>query len=109
MIEALDSSIKIYVLKGTLFIILFLLFIYIPQAFRGNKGFFFAIFKFYFVIIPCSLAFVGFFVFLIGPVSAVAGIFISELIWVTCLYFYCFCLFLFAVFCERKNWKYESW
>ena len=105
MIETLDGSIKTYVL----FTILFLLFVYIPQVFREDNTFFFAIFKFYFVLIPVLLACAGFFGFFMGPIAAVAGIFTAELAWVTYLYLYCFCLYLFVRFCETKNWKYGEW
>jgi len=105
MIEALDFSIKTYVL----FTILFLLFIFIPQAHREDNSFFFAIFKFYFVIIPVMIACAGVFGFFAGPIFAFAGIFLAEALWVTCLYLYCFCLYLFLRICELRNWNYKQW
>jgi len=105
MIEALDVSIQTYVL----FTILFLLFIFIPQVHREDNSFIFAIFKFYFGIIPVMFACAGVFGFFVGPICALAGIFKAKLAWVTYLYLHCFCLYLFVRICEIKNWNYQEW
>jgi len=47
------------ILACALFIILFLLFVYIPQVFCRDQSFVLAIFKFYFVIIPICFVFAG--------------------------------------------------
>ena len=65
----------------------------VPQAWREDNSWWFAIIKFWFFILPLMFCLSGIFLFFVGPIFALRGIFIhdgSEIVtliylWITCL------------------------
>jgi hypothetical protein len=64
----------------------------VPQLWKEENSWWFAILKFWFGILPFMFAAAGIFVMFLGPIYALAGLFYIEYLPVTLLYVYMFVL-----------------
>ena len=90
----------------TAVIILLIVFIGIPQAFKETNSWWFIIIKFWLFLFPAFFTVFGVLAFFIGPITAILGIFLEEYLWVTLLYIYTIAILILSDFINKK---YNNW
>lgn len=98
----LEGLVPVYVWTT---LIIITMFIGIPQIWKEENSWYIAIIKFWFILLPGMGAITGIFIFFLGPIHAILGLFMMKYVWVTILYIY-MGIVLFTI--QKINARYDN-